>query len=305
MRGGMKVRTVLFGALLACVLLAGFTTEASATTYDMSGEWAYELTCACSPTLPGTALITHMELTSGEYSGTTLLDGEIPGTFSGTVTGSELSLSLVLPHTPEGELTFTMADGTLETSTNEFSGTGVYNSVGNPSGEIKAKLLRTLKQIEEKEEKEKFEREGREKGEKEGRSIGEKEGREKGEKKGMEKGELEGREKGAVEGKAKAETEVKQKSEQEAKERQAEEAQAKTEREAKEKAEKEAAEKADIQAREKVEREAREKVEKEAKERKLAEEKKRKKKPKHRPKHKSGKRAKAARTRGAVAGARP
>ncbi len=295
---GRPLRSLALSLVVGLALLAGSSAAASATTYDMSGEWEYVLNCACEPpTTHGTALITQMDLATGEYSGTTVLAG-FPGTWSGTVTDGKLSLSMVIPDTPVGEVSFAMAEGTLETLTNEFSGSGFSSGpAGHPVSTIAAKRIRTLQQIKEQEEKEQFEREGRAKGEKEGLA--------KGEKEGMEKGEREGREKGEAEGSAKAAQEVKQKGEQEAKERQAKEAQATTEREAREKAEKGAAEKADTQAREKIEGEAREKVEKETKERKLAEEKKRKKKPKRKPKHKSGKGAKATRARGPIARARP
>jgi hypothetical protein len=290
--GGL--RGVLLGTLAACVALLACAAVASAANYDVRGEWEYSETCSpCAQSeFHGPAVIKKMEA-SGAYTGTQILERLFSGTVGGTVSENTLSL-LMSASTPGGEQTFTMPEGTINPATNEFSGSGYYNGGGpsQPTGTFTAKRVRTLKQIEEQEEKEKFEREGREKGEKEGQPIGEKAGKEKGEREGREKGESEGREKGAAEGRATAELEVKQKAEQEAKERQAKEAQAKTEREASEKAEKEAAAKANTQAREKIEQEARAKVEKEAKERKLAEEKKRKKKSKHKPKHKSGKGAK-------------
>jgi hypothetical protein len=285
------LRAVLRGALIACVALLAFTAAASAANYDLRGEWDYQQTCSpCAQSeFHGVAVIRTME-GSGAYSGTQTFEDIFPGTISGTVSENTLSVLLATP-SPIGEQTFAMPSGAINPVTNEFTGSGSYNGGGpsQPTGTLTAKRVRTLKQIEEQEEKEKIEREAREKGEKEGRAIGEK----AGEKTGLEKGEREGREKGEAEGKAKAEQEVKQKAEQETKERQAKEAQATAELQAREKAAKEAAEKADVQAREKIEHEAREKVEKEAKERKLAEEKKlaekkrRKKKPRKKPKHKS------------------
>jgi hypothetical protein len=295
-----RLRGILLCVVMACVALLACTAAASAANYDLRGEWAYTMTCSNSPACErsefhGIAVIKTMEA-SGAYSGTQTFEMAFPGTASGIVDEDTLSMLITVFTSPQQ--TFSMPEGTIDPATNEFSGSGSYNGGGSgePIGMLTGKRLRSLKQIEEQEEKEKLEREGREKGEAEGRPIGEKKGMEKGEQAGREKGETEGRLKGAAEGAAKAELEVKQKSEQETKERQAKEAQAETEREAKEKTEKEAAEKADAQAREKIEREAREKVEKEAKERKLAEEK-RKKKPKHKPKHKSSKGAKATHAR--------
>jgi hypothetical protein len=298
------LRGVLLGVVTVCIAPLACAAAASAANYDVRGEWKYTMTCSPPPSSPsacdasefqGIAVIKTQEA-GGTYSGTQVFESDFPGTVSGTVNDDTLSMVVAITSPP---LSFTMPGGVINPATNEFSGSGYYNGGGSsqPTGTLTATRLRTLKQIEEQEEKEKIEREAREKGEKEGRTVGEKEGTEKGEREGRAKGELEGREKGATEGAAKAELEVKQKFEQETKERQAGEARAKTEREAKEKAEKEAAEKADTQAREKIEREAREKVAKEAKERKLAEEAKRKKKPKHKPKHRSGKRVKATHAR--------
>ncbi len=297
-------RRVLLGVVTVCVALLACTAVASAANYDVRGEWKYAMTCspplsspsACSASeFQGVAVIETQEA-GGAYSGTQVFEATFSGTVSGTVIENTLSMRIGIS-TPQGELSFSMPEGTINPATNEFSGSGSYNGGGSnqPTGTLTATRLRTLEQIEEQQEKEKIEREARAKGEEEGRTIGEKAGKEKGEKEGREKGEAEGRKTGATEGAAKAEQEVKQKAEQEANERQAKEVQAKAENEAKAKAEKEAAEKADAQAREKIEQEAREKVAKEAKERKLAEEAKRKKKPRKKSKHKPGKKVKAAR----------
>jgi hypothetical protein len=167
-------------ALLACAAVA------NAANYDVRGEWEYSETCSpCAQSeFHGTAVIKKMEA-SGAYTGTQVLERLFSGTVGGTVSENILSL-LLTASTPGGEQTFTMPEGTINPATNEFSGAGYYNGGGpsQPTGTFTAKRIRTLKQIEEQEEKEKFEREGREKGEKEGQPIGEKAGKEKGEREG-------------------------------------------------------------------------------------------------------------------------
>jgi len=269
-----RPRPIVSGALLTCALLTSLLATApgvfASTTNELRGEWQFELKCECtfpvidSSQLQGTALISTMNLSTGEFTGTTDFYGD-GGEFVENLTtkekphvsGNEVDYVLV-NQGPSGEFFFVVYGGTVAKGGDEMYGAGVYN-VGTPyeeKGSFFAKKTRSWAEVEKekeerriKAEKEKFEREGREKGEREGR----------------EKGELEGRAKGELEGKEKAEQELKLKAAQEATERAAKEAQAKTEREAKEKTEKEAAEKAETQAREKVEKEAREKVEKEAK----------------------------------------
>jgi hypothetical protein len=262
-------RPFALGALLACALLAGSGSAASAsTTNELRGEWAFVLKCekctfpdANSNTLQGVDVISQMDLSSGAFAGVTDIPtpiGDFRGEIKGTATGNELSL-VVGSESPVGPFDFVMTLGTIESAGNEMSGPGEFDPGTEyaEKGTFSAKKIRTYAEVEQ-EEKEKKEKAEKEKFEKEGR--------EKGEKEGLEKGEREGREKGEKEGKAKAEQEVKLKAEQEAKERLAREAKEKAEREAKEKAEKEAKEKAEREAKEKAEKEAKEKAAKEAKE---------------------------------------
>jgi hypothetical protein len=289
-----SLRATLLGTLLACTLLVGSSASANAsTTEELRGEWSYEVTCSCEfpvfggHSLSGTMIISSMSLSSGVFSGSGQLEGEVPASVSGTATGS--ALSLVYLTGPAGEESLTTT-GTVEAGGTEIKTAGTWNNPGAPTGTFVAKKTRSWAEVEkemiEKEAREKGEREGKLKGEKEGKEAGERTGKAEGEKTGKEVGEKTGKEAGEKTGKEKAEQEVKLKTEQEATERQAKEAQAKSEKEAKEKTEREAAEKADTQAREKVEREAREKVAKEAGERKSAEEKKHKKKRRKKRKHK-------------------
>lgn len=233
-------------------MLAGSVGVAGASsTYDMRGEWTFNATCAC--TLDGqhggsgTALIQTMEA-NGEFSGTATLAG-FAGTISGAVTGTEqLSALLNFPFTPEGAVTFTLAAGTLDATSNAFSGAGVWkDSKESAEGHITAKRIRTLEQIEreakeakERREKEQKENEQKEKELKEKRELQEKEEAEKRAKEAEEAKEREAKEKEAqakqhekeaLEQKARAENEAKESAEREAK--------ARAEREAKEREAKE------------------------------------------------------------------
>ncbi len=150
----MQMRKVLASALvvLTCSLAAASAADASAT-YDMRGEWTYTLTCSCGQSARGTMLLRQMEFTSGAFSGTTVLDGLLEGTASGTVTGdSATSLKIALPDTPSGELTFTAPAATIEPTSNVVTGSGSYN--GGATGEIKATRTHTLPEVEQREKEE-------------------------------------------------------------------------------------------------------------------------------------------------------
>jgi flagellar biosynthesis GTPase FlhF len=147
----MHMRKILTSALivLAGSLTVASTADASAT-YDMRGEWAYSLTCSCGQNAGGTMLLKQMELTSGAFSGTTVLDGLLEGTASGTVTGnSATSLKIVLPNTPFGEYTFTVSAATIEPASNKVAGSGAYNN--GSTGEIKAERIHDLAEVEQRE----------------------------------------------------------------------------------------------------------------------------------------------------------
>jgi hypothetical protein len=242
---------ILLGALLALTLLVA--PAASATTYDMRGEWQYSLTCSCGPTIHGIIVVRQMNLATGEFSGTGSLEGVPEGNPSGTVSGESLSLEIPYPYTPAGSTTFKTSHGTIEAAVNEFSGPGEYTNPPGTTGEIKAKLKRSLAAVE-KEEQEiaqraKEQREAKEKQEQEETKT-----REAQEKAEAEKHAQEAKEKAEAEAREKPVREAKEKAEKEAQEKQAKEKQ-----EAKEREEKQAKEKAEVekQAREKAEAEKR------------------------------------------------
>lgn len=147
------------GTLLACILLAGLADTASATTYDIRGEWSIELTASKQPPLSGSGLITKLE-PGGEFTGNATFAGILPATLSGTVSSGETSFTVVAT-TPGGVITFIAPAATIESVKNEFTGPGTYYTSGTPfeTGAVVAKRLRSYQEILEQEEREQRERE--------------------------------------------------------------------------------------------------------------------------------------------------
>jgi outer membrane biosynthesis protein TonB len=201
-RSRRGLRLTLAGILLAVLLAATLASAASASNYDIRGEWAFQMTCSCGQTASGTLYLKQEEAATGAFSGTALLQGILSGTATGMITGpNSLSLEILIPNAPpRGEtFSFTMPNGALDTAANAFEGEGEYGaSLGqNLTGEIKAIRTKTLAQLEQA-EKEAAERakEAKEKAEKEAR---EREAREVQEKAAREKAEAEQHEREAIE----------------------------------------------------------------------------------------------------------
>jgi outer membrane biosynthesis protein TonB len=228
------MRSLLVGMLTALLTLAGGGV-ASASTYDIRGEWSVEAVCkGCTfPKLnkssaKGTALI-KTESGGGEFSGTVTLEGA-PGTMFGFITGTQLAATIEAT-TPEGSLAFTLPNGTIDTVHNTIAGEGSWK-LGASSGEavISGSRIRTLTQIEEKEkeEREKKEKEEREKKVKEeaeaikhAKEAEEAKAKEAAEKEAQFKQREEQRIRGENEAKEGAEREAKARAEWEAREREA------------------------------------------------------------------------------------
>ena len=160
--------TVPVGFLLACVLLAGLPAAASAATPEMRGEW--ELAVFIESTgnhLTAKSRITQEANAKGEFAGSGFLfQGVDPGTFSGTLKGSEASVRVVLaPIGPFPEAVLTSETMKVETIAGLLTISGsvtVTAGGGSPSsGTVVATRLKSNKQIEEQEAKEKQEREAR------------------------------------------------------------------------------------------------------------------------------------------------
>lgn len=157
---------LLVCALLACALLAGIPAAASASTVEMRGEWELNLNPG-SKNLKGIALLTQEANAKEEFeSSSALFEGILHGTFSGTLEGSEATVAVIIPAAapfPEGifhgsGITIHSGPGTLS-----LTGTGNYDVGGEmTTGTFSAVRLRSGKQIEEQEAREKKEQEERE-----------------------------------------------------------------------------------------------------------------------------------------------
>jgi hypothetical protein len=155
--------TTSFGLLLACLLL-GFAPAAFASNYDMRGEWAIELTATKpgSPRLPGTDIIGTQQA-SGEFSGHVSYFIGLTATISGTISGSEASVTLVA-NTPEGVITFIATKIAINVAENKFTGAGTfYNAKNEPTetGEFISERIKTYQEVQEREAREQKEREER------------------------------------------------------------------------------------------------------------------------------------------------
>lgn len=236
------------GFLLTCMLVAGLPATASASTPEMRGEW--ELTIAAEGTVKGRALIVNEANAEEKFaSQSALFGGAINGTFSGTLEGGKASVKLTSEAYPPVAEAAEFVSSTMTIGTSDglpsISGSGELTSGSKKAiAMVTAVRLRTYKEIEEQQAKEKLEQLEQE----------EREAREKAERETRER-----------EAKAKAEQEAKAKAELEAKIKTEQEAQAKAELEAQAKAELEAKAKAELEARTKVELEAKARAEQEAK----------------------------------------
>lgn len=245
-------RAIPLGCLLAGALLAGLAPAASAAPYEIRGEWLLTIAPHAHQTLHGTALINKLE-ENGEFSGTIRLES-LPGTISGTISGEETSIKAAVK-APQGLVTFVAEKAVVKPSENKVSGSGELYLNGQPvePATATAVMVKTYKEVQEREAKERQEREEREAREK-------KEREEREVKEAKERQEREIRE--AKEKKEKEEQEIRERPAREQKERELKEQQ---ERELKEKALKEQ------QEQELKEREAKEKQAREQKERELKE----------------------------------
>jgi hypothetical protein len=155
--------TTPIALLLACMLLAALPAVASATATDVRGEWSITMK-AGSNTLKGTALISKEADFENKFaSSSALFEGILSGSFSGTLEGSEASVTVITQAAgpfPEGKFVGTKI--AVETGVGSLSmkGSGTF-TVGTQvqSGTIVATQIRTYKQIEEQEAREKQERE--------------------------------------------------------------------------------------------------------------------------------------------------
>jgi hypothetical protein len=159
--------TVPVGLLLAGVLLAGLPAAALAAAPEMRGEW--ELVIPTPDGIAtGKALISVEANPNGEFaSSKVLFAGAVPGTFSGTLEGSKASVTATTEaYGPFQATQFTSTTMAIEPNGGSLSmsgyGTLIFDAKPVPMTKLVATRIRTYKQIEEQEAKEKLEKEEKE-----------------------------------------------------------------------------------------------------------------------------------------------
>jgi type IV secretory pathway VirB10-like protein len=205
--GRRLVRSIALGCLLAGVLLGGLPAAASAAAPEMRGEWELVVTTPSGPAqgspVRGGAMITNEANAQGEFAtNNVLFSGAIHGMLSGKLEGSKASIVIKTePYPPYPSAEFASTTLTVEANGGSLSmsGSGTFTpDTSKPGttepGTLAATRLKTYKEIEEREareKKEREEREAREKKEREEREAREKKEREEREARGNVRGEWE------------------------------------------------------------------------------------------------------------------
>lgn len=156
--------TATIGLLFACAL-AGLPAAASASTPEVRGEWTLILKYS-GGTVNGTALISEEADTKGKFAAhNVLLNGAVPGAFTGTLEGATATVetsSQQYGPIPPGK--FNSSTMTVESTASSLSlsGSGKFAIGGEEySATLVATRVKTYKQIEEQEAREKQEQEER------------------------------------------------------------------------------------------------------------------------------------------------
>jgi hypothetical protein len=179
------------------------------------GEWS--ITIESGPqSVKGTALISSEANAKNEFSSSSaLFEGAIPGTFSGTLEGSEASTTISTVATgpyPEGKFTATKLAVAFTASSLSITGSGTLSLGGSSApATLTATRTKTYQEVVTREKKEREAKEAQEKSEKEAK--------EKTEREAKEKTEREATEKATREAKEKAERETRERQEREAAEK--------------------------------------------------------------------------------------
>jgi sRNA-binding protein len=166
---------------------------------NVRGEWA--LTLESGPaTLKGIALITKEADAENKFTAANaLFEGFIPGTFVGTLKGSNTSVTVTTQSAggfPEGKFTSSTIEVTAASNPASMTGSGELTFGGPPSsGTLTATRIKTYQQVIEQET---AEREAKEKQEKEAQEAVERAAREKQEKERQEREAREAAEKAAA-----------------------------------------------------------------------------------------------------------
>ncbi len=155
--------TAPVGFLLTCMLLAGLPASASASTPAMAGEW--ELAIMANGTIKGRALIVDEANVEEKFaSQNVLFDGVIKGTFSGTLEGSKASVKITSEAYPPEVEASEFVSSTMTVGTSDglptISGSGELTSGSQKApATLIATRIRTYKEIQEQEAREKQEKE--------------------------------------------------------------------------------------------------------------------------------------------------
>jgi hypothetical protein len=156
--------TAPLGFLLVCALLATLPAAAFASAPEMRGEWEVVMAYG-SFTIKGKPFISQEAEVDGHFESQPVQFEEgIEGTFTGTLKGSEAEVTIPLSKTPLGNGGFeskTVAvDYNATANTLVLSGSGLFKLGGEEAtGTLTATRLRSQKQIEEQEAREKLEKE--------------------------------------------------------------------------------------------------------------------------------------------------
>jgi hypothetical protein len=157
--------SVIVGLLLACVLLAVLPTVASASAPEVAGEWTLVLQYS-GGTANGTAIITEEANAKGEFAAhSVLLNGAVPGTFSGTLEGSNATVETSsVQYGPVPASKFNSSAMAVDSTDNSLSmsGSGMFTlGTETYSATLTATRVKSARQIKEQEEKEQEERAAR------------------------------------------------------------------------------------------------------------------------------------------------
>ncbi len=159
--------TAPLALVIACTLLVVLPTTAFASAPEVRGEWELVLKSA-GQTLTGKTLIANEANNQGEFAAKPFnFENGIPGTFSGKLEGANASVKITTAAAgpvPAGEF---VSNGEMKVEsgvgTLALSGNGTFSlGADKAPGTLVATRLKTQKQIEEQEAREKLEREERE-----------------------------------------------------------------------------------------------------------------------------------------------
>jgi hypothetical protein len=153
---------------LACSALAALPAGAMATAPEMRGEWSVLLTSGGQTVVAGKTVISQEPNVKGEFiSQTVFFEDGGTGSFSGTLEGGKATVKLIAnPEKgfPEGQFNSPPGGMTVETvGALTISGEGTIKVLTNEAkGTFTATKIKTYKEVEEREAREKLELEERE-----------------------------------------------------------------------------------------------------------------------------------------------